>query len=40
MSKDKYDSKLVNRHKRMAAGEKIELKEGGKVDKKSKPKKK
>lgn len=37
----KEDSKLVNRHKRMAMGDKIEtMKTGGKVAKKSKPKKK
>lgn len=36
----KENSKLINRHKRMAMGESIELKKGGKVEKKSKPKKK
>lgn len=37
MAKDKQSTSGINQHKRLAMGEKVELKKGGKV---SKPKKK
>lgn len=38
MAKEKQSESRVNRHKRLAMGEKIELKKGGKVAKEEKHK--